>query len=302
MRLTHLTSALAVQLVCATAASAIPVDGVLDARYGQPIILQTTQTSFGDWPVESMYYGELDGAFGYVADDTLHLFVSGNLNRFLSEPLTGANQLQLFFDTQPGGQNPVSASNPAVGSFATLAGCAGLGFDADFAPDFWLAGSRDAFGYFFAYYAELPAGGGGAGYILGASTIGGDGTLSGFGGSNPYGILAAVDISNTAGVTGGCDASSGAGVTVGAEWAIPLVALGHPTGAIGVSALLVQAAGLGQNRVSNQLLGPVPPGTCSLGLANAVDLSSIDGSQYFTIDQLTPTTDSSWGRIKSMYR
>lgn len=290
-----------VLVVCAGPAHAVLVDGVLDPVYGAPLATQTTQTSFGDWPASPDFYGELDGAFGYVASDTLHLFVSGNVSRFRSEPLVLPNQLQLYLDTQSGGQNPMSSANPSVGGYVNLQGIAGLGFDPEFAPDYWLAGSCDQFARFYAFYAELPAGGGGAGYFLGSSTVGGPGALSG-GTSNPHGILAAVDLSNTAGVPAGCDAGSGAGVGTGAEWAIPLAALGNPTGPIRVCALLARASGPGASLVSNQLLGPVPPGTCSLGPADTVDLASVPGTQYFVIDRASPTIRSSWGRIKTLFR
>jgi hypothetical protein len=277
------------------------VDGVLDPAYGAPLAIQTTQTSFGDWPVSTDFYGELDGAFGYIASDTLYLFVSGNFSRFRSEPLILPNQLQLYLDTQPGGQNPMSSANPSVGFHVNLQGIAGLGFDPEFAPDYWLAGSCDQFARFYAYYAELPAGGGGAGYFLGSSTVGGPGTLSG-GTSNPHGILAAVDVTNIAGVPAGCDAGSGGGVSTGAEWAIPLAALGNPTGSIRVCALLARTSGPGPSLVSNQLLGPVPPGSCSLGPADTVDLAMVPGTQYFVVDQTSSTVRSSWGRIKTLFR
>ena len=280
-------------------AGAVPVDGTLDPEYGVARITQTTQSGLGQ-PDDPLYGSELDQAYGYVADDTLHLLIAGNYNRYFGEPLILPHELQLFIDVGPGGQNVLSAGNPGVGPYVNLQSLAGLRFDADFAPDFWLSGALESSGPapLVAYYAELPAVGGGAGYLLGSTGIGGPGALSGSGATNPFGILASIDVSNTAGVTPGCDAASGAGVTTGMEWAIPLAAIGNPSGTIRVCALLATVGPF----VSNQILGPVPPGTCSLGSPAGVDLESVPGPQYFVVDTVTPVRRTSWGRLKAIYR
>jgi hypothetical protein len=283
-------------------ASAVPVDGVRDPEYGFALSTQITQTNLGDQPDNFLYGSELDEAYGYVAGDTLHLLLTGSFNRYFGEPLTLPNPLHLYIDDRPGGQNTLGGSNPDVGAYAGLESMTGLRFDAAFSPDFWLYGALEASGPrpFFAYYAELPAGGGGTGYWLGSTGMNGPGTLSGAGANNPFGILASIDVSNSAGVTAGCAAASGAGVTTGIEWAIPLAAIGNPSGTIKVCALLVSAGPSGV--VSNQVLGPVPPGTCSLGPAPGVDFESVPGLQYFLIDAATPVRPSSWGRLKAAYR
>lgn len=279
-----------------SAAGAVPVDGLLDPAYGVALSTQTTQTSLGLDPFDD---SELDEAFGYVEGDTLHLLITGSYNRYLSEPLILPHLLQLFIDVGPGGQNALSGANPGVGLSVNLQAMTGMRFDADFAPDFWLAADRSTFDKVYAFYAELPAVGGGAGYFLGSGPNGGPGTLTG-GTSNPFGILVGIDVSNTAGVTGGCDAASGAGVTAGVEWAIPLAAIGNPTGSIRICALLASVSESAV--VSNQVLGPVPPGTCALGPANGVDLGLVPGTQYFTIDGGTPAATATWGRLKTIYR
>lgn len=276
---------------------AATMDGALDPEYGAALTVQTTQTSLQYDENDFMYGAELDGAFGYVAGDTLYLLVAGTYNRFYSEPLALPRQLQLYFDTTPGGQSPLlGAANPSLGNFVNLRGMEGLRFDAEFTPDYWLAGSRDAFGKYFAHYAELPAGGGGAGGFLGSSDLGGDGALSG--GTNPFGVRVTLDNGNTAGVSFGCDAASGAGVTTGAEWAIPLAAIGDPRGDIKVCALLAYA-NEGGGWIGNQILGPVPPGTCTLGLASGVDFGNLAGVQFFVIDRTVPAVRTSWGRVKA---
>lgn len=279
---------------------AATVDGAADAEYGAARAVQTTRTSLQYDENDFMYGAELDGAFGYVAGDTLYLLVAGTYNRFYSEPLSFPRQLQIYFDSAPGGQSPLlGTANPSLGNFVNLQGMVGLRFDSEFTPDFWLAGSRDAFGKYFAHYAELPAGGGGVGGFLGSTDLGGGGEL--LGGTNPFGIRVTLDNSNTAGVSFGCDAASGAGVTTGAEWAIPLAAIGNPQGDIKVCALLAYA-NQGGGWIGNQVLGPVPPGTCTLGLASGVDFGNIAGAQYFVIEHTVPALRTSWGRIKTVRR
>lgn len=292
--------ALAALLACSGPALAAAVDGRLDPEYGAALAVQTTNTSLQYDAFDFMGAAELDGAFGFVDGDTLHLLVGGTFNRFYSEPLFFPRQLQLYIDAGDGGQNPLlGAANPSLGNYVNLQGMAGLAFDSEFTPDYWLQGSRETFGSYYAWYAALPAGGGGPGRFLGVSVEGGDGSLAS--GTNPDGIRVSIDNSNTGGVSFGCAAGSGASVTTGVEWAIPLAALGHPAGAIRVCALLAYA-NAGGGWLGNQVLGPVPPGTCGLGPASGVNFANVAGAQYFTIEQPTPTRNSSWGRLKSIWR
>lgn len=296
----------AVLAACACAVQAATIDGKLDAEYGAALSIQTTATSLGDMageftPLDSLNISigsELDGAYGFVADGTLHLCLAGNIRSYFGEPLMFPDQLQLYIDCLAGGQNTLSGDNSDVGSYVRLRDMAGLAFDSGFAPDYWLAAQVELSGSmpFFAYYAELPTTGVGVGYGLGRTGGGGPGTLAG--GTNPFGVLCSIDQTNRAGVTAGCDAASGAGVMTGVEWAIPLAALGNPSGSIRICALIARAPG----QVSNQVLGPVPPGTCSLGAASGVDFSSVPGAQYFTLDTVAPVTRASWGRLKRRYR
>jgi hypothetical protein len=277
-------------------AGAAPVDGKFEPVYGSPLSIQTTQTSLGDGT--DFFASEVDAAFGYVANDTLFLLIAGSYRRFMSEPLSFPNPLQLYIDAGPGGQNPMSGSNPNVGMSVPLPLMTGMQFDDDFSPDYWFSAARESFDGLYVHFAELPTGGGGSGQYLGFSTIGGPPTL--IGGLNVIGVLASVDVSNTVGVTAGCDASSGAGVTTGIELAIPLAAIGNPSGAIRICALLAPSFAPGD--VSNQVLGPVPPGTCALGPASGVDFGNLPGAQYFEVGVVTAAAKTSWGRVKAMYR
>ena len=285
---------------------AATVDGRLDPEYGPPLSVQATQTDLGDTPSNSTpsdslnvsIGSELDSAFGFVSAGMLHLFFSGNFRSYFGEPLMFPHQLQIFVDCAPGGQNRLSSNNPHVGNSLYLADMTGLKFDSGFSPDYWLACQVEGSGgpSYSAYYAELPSGGGGSGYLLGRTAGGGTGTLSG--GINPFGVRSSINQTNRAGVTEGCGAASGANVTTGVEWAIPLAALANASGPITICALIARLPA----EVSNQVLGPVPSGTCSLGSPSGIDFANIAGQQNFTIDSPVPIQRTSWGRVKLLYR
>lgn len=291
---------LAAAVLLPAAASAIVVDGRLDPSYTL-LSTQTTQTSALDDSQGLVDFGsgsELDAAYGAVDNGVLYLFFAGNLKDTIcgGQACTDADVLEVFVDSQAGGQNPL-LSGSFTGNFA------GLMFDAGFAPDYWLefyaAGALDNRFSRWASYAQLPTGGGGASYLLGSgSNAGAPGTLSG--GTNPYGILATIDNRNTTGVTAGCGPASGAGVTTGVELAIPLAAIGSPTGCLKVSAFVWQPDILA---VSNQALGPLPLGTCSLGAPSSVNFATLAGDQFFTVcPSATPARNMTWGALKTIYR
>lgn len=281
-----------------TPASAATIDGALDGEYGLPLSTQITQTGFGDTSFGPIWQegSELDQGFAYVEGGTLFLLFTGNLQPFASEPLTNPEQLEIFIDCVPGGQNQLRADNPAIGINLRLNDLAGLTFDSDFSPDYWFEHSTARGGRSSAYYAELPAASAGAGYFLGrnGSIYGSELT----GGTNPHGIRVGLNETNEAGVTEGCGPALGAGVTTGFEWSIPLEAIGNPTGALKVCALVAR---YNAPRISNQVLGPVPPGTCSLGAPADVNLASVPGDQYFVIDFAVPARRASLGYVKAKY-
>jgi hypothetical protein len=301
----------AVSLLVAAASAAPIVDGTLDADHGAALATQTTQTSLGDASqglVDFAFGSELDAAYGVISDGVLHLFLSGNLmfQERGMEPGFRSDEIDVYVDSEAGGQNVLRADNPAVGGmYHPLNTRAGLRFDADFAPDHWFngwlysAGSNLGAPYAFRLYsASLPADRGGAGGFLGQSSPGGPGTLTG--GTNPDGIGAAIDNRNVAGVGAGCDAASGDGVTTGIELAIPLAAIGNPTGCVGVCVIAVS---YWDGSISNQVLGPLPAGTCAPGAPATVDFSGVAGDQFFTVcPENVPARASSWGSVKILYR
>jgi hypothetical protein len=300
-----------VALLSTAAATASPVtDGTLDVGYGTVLVTQTTQTDLGDASqglVDFAYGSELDAAYGYIGDGVLHLFLSGNLmfQERGMEPGFRSDEVDVYVDSETGGQNVLRADNPAVGSYHSLSTRAGLRFDTAFAPDHWFngwlysAGSNLGAPYAFKLYAaSLPTEGGGSGGFLGQSSPGGPGALTG--GTNPDGIEAAMDNRNVAGVTAGCDAAGGEGATTGIELAIPLAAIGNPTGCVRVCALLVSYWGGG---ISNQVLGPIPAGTCEVTAPANVDFSAVAGEQFFEVcPGRVPALRSSWGSVKTLYR
>lgn len=279
----------------AGAASAITVDGTADAGYGAAIVTQTTQTGFGDSNLGVSDYAngsELDGAYASISGGTLYLLLAGNLE-------SNFNKLEIYFDTKAGGQNVLRTDNPNV-DFDGLNRQSGLKFDASFSPDYWisLTGGGGPPYAMYGNYAELLTGGGGAGYYLGTNGAVSGAALSG--GTNPSGIVATINNSNTAGVGGGCGAASGAGVTTGIELAIPLAAIGNPSGCFTVSAFI---NGGSHDYLANQVLGGLPAGTCNLGDPHSVDFSQILGNQFFSVcSQATPTHNSTWGQLKTSYR
>jgi len=287
----------------AGSAHAITVDGRLEPGYSL-LSTQTTQTNPGPDPmsgqVDFSTGSELDAAYGVIDHGVLHLLLAGNLKDALcgGQACTDFGALEVFIDSQPGGQNVLLGLSPSG-----AAALAGLTFDSGFTPDFVVefittgalsnAFRRDV------WYGTLPGGGGGSAYLLGSGTTAGVADALA-GGTNPYGIEATVDNSNTGGVTAGCSAASGAGVSSGVELEIPLAAIGLPTDCVSVCALVVEPQ---HNDLVNQVLGPVPPATCAFGAASGVNFAGIAGNQYFQVcPPPTPARVSSWGALKTVYR
>jgi hypothetical protein len=138
------------------------------------------------------------------------------------------------------------------------------------------------------------------GYFLGQCNPT-NGTL--FGATNPFGVQAAINNSNTNGVDGSsCVTNTTTGspcfgqpnaicavtVTNGIELAIPLAAIGNPTGQIAVCAFI---GGGGYQYVANQFLGPINPngttnsycGWPDYTTAASLNLSTLPGQHYFWV-------------------
>lgn len=278
-------------LLLARTGGAVGINGTLDPEYGAALVTQTTQTGLsngqivGDNTDNNLNFAngsELDAGYAVVSGGVLYLFLSGNVAMELNvnQNKTVGHVLDIFIDSVPGGQNVLNGLGPA-----TVLN--GLTFDAGFEADRWLEFVGDTGGsqgppIWTASYAALPSQGGGTLTTLGSGSAGGPGTLTG--GTNPNGILVTIDNHNIGGVTFGCGPASGAGVTTGVEWAIPLAAIGNPTGCSRVIAL-VRNMGTTSAAISNQVLAPLPGGTCPPGPASTVNFASIAGDQFFTVCQ-----------------
>lgn len=275
----HIVSlgALALSLALATTVFAQPViNGWWDPDYFV-LAVQDTQTGFGDNNLGQMDYAngsELDVAFGVVRSGQLYLLLAGNLE-------SNFNKLEIFFDTKSGGQNRLRGDNPNV-DFNGLNRMGddgsgnGLTFDADFEADYWIGVTGGGAPYqLYANYAELVPGG--IGLYLGSTSAGSNGVLQG--GNNPFGIRVTINNSNVGGVTGGTGSDNGANVLSGVELAIPLSAIGNPTGLFKVSAFI---NGVGHDYLSNQVLGGIGGGN-NLGEPRQVNFANIPGNQYFVV-------------------
>jgi hypothetical protein len=284
MRHCYLAALSATALLAAPVLAQIVIDGGRDAGYCDPIVVQNTQTQFGDSNLGQIGFAngsELDAAYARVSGGTLYLLLTGNLE-------TNFNKLEIFIDSIAGeGQNRLRGDNPNV-DFNGLNRMGddgsnnGLTFDAGFAPDFWVSctiggGTPDIF----VNYAQLLTNGGGEGYYMGQTTAGSDGTLNG--GNNPNNIRLTIDNRNTAGVPGGNGTDpigNPADVATGIEVAIPLAAIGNPAGNFAIAAMV---NGGGHDFLSNQVLGGIGGGS-NLAEPRNVNFANIPGDQFFTVD------------------
>ncbi len=265
------------------------IDGRLDTIYCEAIVIQDTQTGFGNAAqglVDQAFGSELDNAYVYRTASTLYLFLGGNLE-------TNNNDLELFIDSRAGGQNRLLGDNPNIDAnglnrMGATTPTNGLRFDAGFEADYYVTvqGGNTVNGFALrVHYAEL--GNPGVGAFCGNGryanlTVGG--ALTG-GDAGAPAILCTVDNSNTAGVSGGngVEFGGGAGVASGIEIAIPLASIGNPAGDIKITAMV---NGAQHDFLSNQLLGGLFGGS-NLGDARNVDLSALAFDQFFNVPAST---------------
>jgi hypothetical protein len=266
-------------LAAALPLNAAPViDGTRDAEYGAALSVQTVQTNFGD------NFSELNAAYGKVTGGFLYLMFTGNLeNNF--------NKLMVFVDSKTGGQNAISGTNNPQNFDSRTGDGFGNGwapyanrgladspgfqaqagnftFDTGFEADYGMLFRRGAgtFDFDFAQMNQTSIPADELAGIFGGPETGAAPNLSANSGNNSgtaYGV--AFDNSNTAGITGGTAASdpvAAQAVSTGIEIAIPLSALGNPTGDIKVSAFI---NGANHDYVSNQFLGGLTAPANNLG-------------------------------------
>ena len=252
-----------------SAQAQITVDGTRDSGYGSALAVQTCGTSFGAGAGGS----SLANAYAINDGTHLYLFIAGNLE-------TNWNKLAIYLDTKTGGQNKLS--NTGGADFGFLAKMNDLEFDAGFEADSLINirwGGTDL-------YADLDTFGTSGVAPTPVTTAIAGGSVSGSGNAKTATVTlsgAALVIDNSA--TGGpteSDAGGSSGVTTGLEIKIPLSALGTPTGAIKVCALV---SNVGGDFLSNQVLAGLPLGTANLGnIKSAWNMKNYSGNQFFTVE------------------
>jgi autotransporter-associated beta strand protein len=260
-------------LSSAVYAAAPAVDGTLDsALYGAPLATQTVQTQFGDSTVgdgTSAGGSELDAAYATVQSGSLYLFFAGNFEN-------NGNRVNIFIaDGRAGGQNVLAATT----SSGFLSGANGLTFPTGFNATYALDGNDSGSTFYFDQY-DLTKNTGN--YIGSVPLTGGVGNNQ-----NLNGVAVGVNNTNAAGVTGGtgaADPNAADAVTTGLELAIPLAALGYPTGSVQVLAMINNG---GDNYLSNQFLPGLPAGYGNLGTPSSTNLAT-DGSGITPISVTVP--------------
>jgi hypothetical protein len=201
--------------------------GADETRYGAAQFVQNVFTGFGNnTQTNGVTCGgsEIDAVYAVIwnnntpadaTDDVLYITVAGNLE-------TNFNKLDLFFDTQAGGQNRLLAGNAAI-DFEGLIRMGdggtgnGLTFDSGFEPDFYLGVTNGSptTGFFqiFANFANLATVPDGIGYFVGSGTQVATPAPNDVAVNNPGGtitpgdvgaptLLVSIDNSNIAGVPG----------------------------------------------------------------------------------------------------
>lgn len=255
------------------------VDGAIDTTYGDPVAIQNTQTTFGNsnlGQIDAANGSELDEAYGVVGGDYLYIMLTGNL-------ATDNTKLDLFIDSRTGGQNRLLSSNSSYPLVNLARMCDdgsgnGLRFDNGFEADFFIqinCGFNS--GPFLIWFDYIELGVARPVYYLGANGAGITSALAG--GNSPYLCFGTVNNTNIGGVTAGAGNDSGSGVITGVELAIPLKAIGCPTGPIQICAMINNRL---RSLASNQVLKGIGGGG-SLGDPRLVNLGDIAGDQYFTV-------------------
>ncbi len=279
--------ALAVFGVLSSVAWAQPVlDGSRDGSYSLRSV-QTVETQFGD--ANPNGGSELDAAWSQIHNGKLYLMLTGNLeNNF--------NKLNIFFDSKAGGENQLTNNIGNGGNNSSNDGWAGkyagFTFDSGFAADYMIILRNGNFGGD-RFDIDFSSVGNTSVLETAASVFGASLTGSNANALGGVGIGVAYNRNNVAGVVGGTGAANQAAATAvltGIELAIPLTALGNPTGAIKVSAHI---NGSNHDYLSNQSLGGFTPPQGNLGgdgnggyngTVGQLNMNAFEGDQWFTAE------------------
>lgn len=277
-------SACAVLAAAPTCLAQIVVDGTAEKSYGAALAVQNVQTQFGNATqglINLAFGSEIDGIFAKVEGGVLHVVIAGNLE-------SNWNKLEVFFDTKEGGQNKLRGNNPDV-DFNGLNRLGddgtgnGLTFDECFTADFYFGATNGipgggAWGLY-ANMAQILTDGGGTGVYLGNGGAGENGINN-----TEYGVRVGINNSNTLGVGGGTAAADGTGVRTGVEFSLPLTVLGVDSANPQNIKICAFVNGSGHDFASNQFIPGLGPDTSNLGDPRFVNLLSIPGTQYVTVE------------------
>jgi len=292
-------------LILVAPALAVPVvDGTRDAEYGPAIVVQATQTGFGDAsPPGALGGSELDAAYAKISGGRLYLLLTGN-----HEP--NFNKLDIFIDSKPGGENTLSGTPQYDffnGSTWISQNAVGLTFDAGFAADYhlfsrWASGSSpynvDFINRQGGGSAQVPGSSGSSPNAVGlqaaGSILAGNVATNASGSALTQTLEFAINDNNAAGVSGGSGPANvidAAAVTTGMEFSVALADLGNPApgSTIKISAMINNGD---HNYISNQILGTLLPPQGNLGgdgsggftgNLGGVNFNQFEGLQYFEV-------------------
>ncbi|GBC94111.1 hypothetical protein HRbin15_02619 [bacterium HR15] len=236
-------------LACAVAMAQPTIDGRnIPSEFGTALASQTNYTGFGDHTGGVTWGSELDQLFVRCEGGVLYIGVTGNLEG-------NGNAFHFYIDT---GRNPNNTFTLTTGCInCSVQGMSGVVFDHQ--PDWVLGVNRydDGQGNDNIYVDLHDLVSNVSTYLGSAPTGTGDGTLTG--GDNTVGVRAALDNSNEGGITSDPNnLGDPSTVTTGMEVAIPLSALGNPSGRIRILVVLTGGADLGDpchgTYMSNQTL------------------------------------------------
>jgi len=274
-------------LVATAMLSHAQVNGVnIPSKYGSPLASQTNYTGFGDH-VEGVNYGsELNQLFVRCENGVLYIGVTGNLEG-------NGNSIHFYIDTGRRQSNTFNLDTGCIN--CSVQGMSGVLFDHN--PDYVLGVNRfdDGQGNDNLYIDlhDLVAN---TSTYLGSVAVGqGEGTVD-------LGVKAGFDNSNVQGVTSDPNNIGDPSTAVnGLEVAIPLSALGDPTGPIRILVVLTGGADLGDachgTYLSNQTLPALNSGDTSQQYPNPAwarcpsppfdffpfDFTQLAGDHYVTV-------------------
>jgi glycosidase len=240
-------------LAAAAFAQPASINGGYDPAFGGALSVQTDATGFG------LNYSELDGAYGFVTNGNLCLFISGNLQN-------NGNNINIFIGGT-NGQSTLSAVNPGNLGLNNLSVMNGSEFSPGFSAIYAFNINNTNKTLTVSQYNLTNNT---AVDTFGSLTESGNIVV---GGTVDNSVVVGFNNNNSKGQA----ANVGTGST-GLELVIPLSLIGNPGGPIKI---LTDINGYQEVYLSNQFLPGLASGTANLGTAT-FNFSSTAG-EYFTV-------------------